>query len=499
MKQKFNITKIKIISYCFLIAFIILTLTSKSSFIYPFNDWVDANAFFTTGKAMFNGVVPYKDLFEQKGILLYFIYGIGYLISHKTFIGIFIIEVIFMSTTLYYAYNIITLFTNKLLAITIIPIFASIICTTDAFTHGGGAEELCLPFLMLTLYYYLDYFKNNNLSNKRLIIAGLCAGSIFLIKYTLLGFWFAFMATIFFDLFFQKKYKESFLSCLYFLLGMFTPIIIALIYLGIHHAISDFIRVYFKINMTSYGIININIFLRLLNAYLGFIKTCFFNNIFIIILLLGLPLFILKLDISKKGKINIIITYLLTILGIYWGLKFYHYYIVPTFIFTLISLIAIGNLLVEKKIKIPKYIPLITILLAILFAFQFANYKEMRFIDKNDLYQYKFAKIIAKSSEKTLLNIGSLDCGLYTTTGIIPTTYFFEKQNFDYQKFPDNIDSFNEYLKNKETKYVVYVSRQKLNKIKKQEKNLFNNYYLISEEKQQSEHHLVHAYLFERK
>jgi len=88
--------KFKIILYCFLVSFIILLFTSKCSFLYPFNDWVDANAFFTVGKSMMNGIVPYRDLFEQKGLLLYFIYGVGYLISNTTFIGIFILEIIFL-------------------------------------------------------------------------------------------------------------------------------------------------------------------------------------------------------------------------------------------------------------------------------------------------------------------------------------------------------------------------------------------------------------------
>ena len=57
---------------------------------------VDGNAFFTMGKGMFNGKVPYKDLFEQKGPLLYLIYGIGYLISHDTLLGVLFIRSYFI-------------------------------------------------------------------------------------------------------------------------------------------------------------------------------------------------------------------------------------------------------------------------------------------------------------------------------------------------------------------------------------------------------------------
>ena len=79
---------------CFFLAFVCITVCSKNSFLYAFNDWVDANAFFTMGKGFVNGLVPYLDLFEQKGPILYLIYGIGYLFSHDSFFGIYLLEII---------------------------------------------------------------------------------------------------------------------------------------------------------------------------------------------------------------------------------------------------------------------------------------------------------------------------------------------------------------------------------------------------------------------
>jgi ABC-type microcin C transport system permease subunit YejB len=86
-----------IILFCFVTSFLLILINSKSSPLYPFNDWVDANAFFTMGKGLFNGKILYQDLFEQKGPLLYLIYGFGYLFSNTTFLGIFLIEVIFFT------------------------------------------------------------------------------------------------------------------------------------------------------------------------------------------------------------------------------------------------------------------------------------------------------------------------------------------------------------------------------------------------------------------
>jgi len=51
--------------------------------------------------------------FEQKGILLYLIYGLGYLISNKSFYGVFIIEVAFFTIFLYFVSKIVRLFLNS--------------------------------------------------------------------------------------------------------------------------------------------------------------------------------------------------------------------------------------------------------------------------------------------------------------------------------------------------------------------------------------------------
>lgn len=497
---KKNKDKILTINFCFFVSLVILLITSKCSPFYPLNDWVDANAFFTTGKAMFNGVIPYRDLFEQKGLLLYFIYGIGYLISNTSFLGVFILEVIFWTISLYYVYKTILLFLSKKSAFIIIPIYTACICISRAFVHGGGAEEFCLPFFSITLYYFLNHFKTKEISYKNLFICGFCAGSILLIKYTLLGFWFAFMATIFFNFIINKKYKKAFISCIIFLLGMFTPILISLIYLGINHAIKDFFEVYFVINMSAYGEDATGLLNRITTLFGGFVGTCRNSGLMELILIVFMPLFMLKLDLKKSGKISLFIVYLFSILGIFWGLKFYRYYMFPMLVFIIISLIVITSI-ITKYIKLDKWKwPIvISVILSIFIAYQGANYKEMLFMAKDDMFQFEFADIINEEENPTLVNLGYLDCGLYTTSGVVPTTYFFERQNLSYDKFPDNIDSFRKYVEEKETMFIIYFTKIELDRLYEVEEKLFENYDLIKFRQQDFERENYIAYLFRRK
>ena len=94
----------------FLTAVGAMLLCTKSSPLYPINDWLDANAFFTVGKGMFNGMVPYRDLYDHKGPILYVLHGIAWMISNKDFFGVWILEIIACYFLLLYSYKTICLF-----------------------------------------------------------------------------------------------------------------------------------------------------------------------------------------------------------------------------------------------------------------------------------------------------------------------------------------------------------------------------------------------------
>lgn len=503
MKKVINfIKRNQYLIFSFILSFTILLITSKNSFLYPLNDWVDANAFFTVGKSMMNGVIPYKDLFEQKGILLYLIYGIGYLISHKTFHGVFIIEVIFFTVFLYYSYKTISLFLNKKTSYVILPILALLITTSRAFTHGGSAEEFCLPFFAITLFHYFKHFKEKNISSKELFICGFLAGCVLLIKYTFLGFWFAFMMFIFFDLIKNKKIKEAFTSCLWFLLGMDSPILLAVIYCLITHSLKDFIDCYFTINMTAYNETELTILEKITNIYEGAIKSLLTNGFIIFFSVILLPLYISKYKVSTYCKYSIIGILLITTLGLFWGLHFYRYYMLPVFAFIIIALIGI-SLYFNKyltKINNLKYSYIIYILVfiaTITLSYFNANYKDMIGMKKSDMFQYRYAEYISKYNNPTLLNMGYLDAGLYTTTGIVPNTKFFEVQNIPYSKFPDNLDDMKYNVENKNITFILYFTRNNLEKVKEKDGYIFENYNLVFDDNQQFEEDTYNAYLFE--
>ena len=483
----------KIIIYCFIVSLLVLLIASKSSPLYPFNDWCDANAFFTMGKGLFNGKIIFKDLFEQKGPFLYLIYGIGYLISNTSFLGVFILEVISSTIFLYLTHKIINLYLKEKYSYIILPLFAFLLYTTISFRHGSSCEEFCFPMMMYSLYELIKYARTNEISYKKIYIVGIMAGLIFLTKYTVLGINFAFMVCLFISLLKEKNYKKAFISPFVYLAGMFTPLVPWLIYFGLNNAIKDFFNVYIFVNLFSYTETKVNIFVKLFNCFVNFAKNLYANKLYIafIFVLLLLPFFSKKVNIREK--VVIIVSLVCSILFVYIGGIYFIYYVLPILIFMIFTLIYLVSLL--SKFKLNKYLLIpYMILIGVLTYFVSPNTYFMK-VKKEDLVQYKFRDIIMKKDNPTILNYGYLDMGFYTTTGIVPNTRYFEKLNFNYRKYPENMDELNKYVDNKEVDFVIYVTKGVDNFPKTE--SIGTTYKLVAHEKQMFEGAMIDYYLYE--
>ena len=152
-----------------LISFVFITITSKLSPLYPVNDWCDTNSFFTMGKSMVRGAAIYRDLFEQKGPFLYLIYGIGYLISNKSFFGVYLLEIVSFSCFLRFVDLILNVFKCKYSDLFLV-VLSFIITTSIAFYGGGSAEEFCLPFVTYCFYLLIKIYMGLDINLKEFFI-----------------------------------------------------------------------------------------------------------------------------------------------------------------------------------------------------------------------------------------------------------------------------------------------------------------------------------------
>src|SRR5699024_9681788 len=74
-----------------------------SSPVFKTNPWVDSNAMLTMGKSMLHGLVPYRDVIDQRGPLLYALFAVGASIKGTSFSGVFFLQLINLSVVYYLA------------------------------------------------------------------------------------------------------------------------------------------------------------------------------------------------------------------------------------------------------------------------------------------------------------------------------------------------------------------------------------------------------------
>ena len=241
-----------------LLAYTILALffCSSSSPLYVINDWTDANTYFTMGKGIVHGMVPYRDLFDHKGPLLYFIYAVGYLMSPTSFIGVFVLQIISMYIALLFLYKTARLLLDSSpraffssILVTFFILGAGVYYLPEQLDMGGGSpEEFSLPFLTVSLYLITRDAKRKTVSRFGLFVMGILMGSVCLIKFNLAVFWVGLLVPVFLSLLFQKKVRLFFQAAACMVLGILVVALPYLAYALATDSLSSFIEAYISFN-----------------------------------------------------------------------------------------------------------------------------------------------------------------------------------------------------------------------------------------------------------
>ena len=449
---------IKTLVFLFVLSAAVITLCSKCSPIYPFNNWDDTNSFFTVGKAIANGKVVYRDIYEQKGPLLYYLFVLVYRISETTFIGAYIFEIAAAFLFLLLSLKTIHLFTDKKVFF-IIPVVAATVYGCNAFQMGGSVEEFCLPLIMYCFYTAAKaVMKDSEIGKLQWLIIGVTSGIVLWSKFSLLGFYLGFGCYIIVYYIKRKQHKKLFSAFVCLFCGIVISSMPVIIYCTLTRSFSDMFQVYFYDNIFHYSTSEYSnpIISKIMNYGIG-AATIVINNIACIPMLICFVIYCIKRS-QIKILILVLAEFICAFLLIYAGGKRYDYYsLILSFIIP-VGLISLYNLL-ENKIKILSdtriqgYIPAIITgaAMLLLLVFLCPNTYMLKY-KKDDLPQYKFTEYILQSSDPTLLNYGSLDGGFYTVSGIVPDCKYFCVLNL---KTEELISEQDKYIKEQPPEYIV--------------------------------------------
>lgn len=425
--------------FCLLTALIFQLICSKSSPLYPDNDWVDVQCFSTVARSILDGKVLYRDIYEQKGPLVYFFHAAAELISGESMLGVFLLTVPFVGLFLYFSALTLQQMGAKhgfcAFAVVLLAFFTHVL---PCFAHGGSVEEMSLWLTAAGLYITVRTLKDNHFFSRRsCFLLGLMAGITLFSKFTLFSFVLGLALFVAVWYIREREYRRLANSMLWFLAGIACTALPVLLYFALVQALPDFFTAYFYNNLFLYRNMDQE------NGFSSLRIPC------VLALFTAASLLWRKYRMPRCGKLFFAVLCSITLLAvaIYWGHPFLYYDLVflPFAVFLLAPFIRIVP-------KIPKGITgILLVALAALSLFASSNTYLLRY-EKQQLPAHRFAAHIRQKENPTLLNYGFLDGGFYRAAGVMPTNKYFCTLNIP---LPQMLDEQQKILAEGRVDYVV--------------------------------------------
>ncbi len=406
--------------WCVAIAAAVLLLCSKSSPLFVLNDWMDANIFFTMGKSMFSGKVLYRDVFDHKGPVLYFIYGIGWLLDHTGFTGVFLLEVASFAAFLGFSLRTVSLLAAKPVhpAWAVLP--AAAIAAGRAFSHGGSAEEFLLPFLAAALYGLLKTVcEDRSMPLPAVVGQGFLAGCALWLKYTVLGYylvWVVVLAAVYLRRRLRRKLLQS---CGAYLGGMALATLPWVVYFGLHGALADWFTAYFYDNLFLYSG-NGGGAVALVQHFWWAVRDALPGAVLLVLFLLWA---VVPHRRAAAGAVCVLAAGL-GLTSLMGGYLVYYGLVLSVFVpLGLVPLVCFAQRPLPSGLRMAA--PWMGVTAACVVCWFGSPNKPLRGRSADTLPQLRFAQTITAEPGASLLNYGTLDGGFYTASGLLPPCRYF--------------------------------------------------------------------------
>ena len=241
----------------------------------------DSPIFLTIGKAWAEGkCIPYLDLFDHKGPIIFFIDCIGWKLTNST-LGVVLLQIIFVLFDEFISYRILILGYSKFKAMLLSALLPVILYNN--YDGGNMTEEYILPLLFLSFYLIIKWLEEFNSNTSELehspfyaFVYGITFAFALMTRVTnCLGVCVAVLFIVIF-LIYNKSWKNLAKNALAFIVGVFFIVLPFCIYFGYHNALYDmwFATLLYNFEYTADSGMSSNFIVKSVQCFLGLTLIC---------------------------------------------------------------------------------------------------------------------------------------------------------------------------------------------------------------------------------
>lgn len=231
----------------FCVAFLLLLSASTSPLYKDLCDG-DSSIFIFFGKAITLGKDAYKDYFDHKGPILFYINAFGYFLT-KSKVGVFILQCISLSLSSVFMYKTARFFTKPIRAV--ICVIITILAFGATISDGNLTEEYCILYCMIPIYTTLKFITRHPKAphpHKNMVIYGICFGICAFIRINNGAIICGIVFVTFMTDFINEHIKDILKNALYFLIGIMVVAIPVCLFFLIKGTLSDMLFSTFVFN-----------------------------------------------------------------------------------------------------------------------------------------------------------------------------------------------------------------------------------------------------------
>lgn len=254
----------------------------------------DEAVYLYIGRQMAEGKVPYNDIFDHKGIILYLAYWLGSVTTPSSYGGVWLVIVVNMA-----AFISITLLTSKSIgkwSPSIVPATLVLGCLIAyRFSYAICCPDgLVLPWVSLALYIYLSYFRQGHYPNWHIVLLGFAFAVIVMTKPNCVGVFIALTPFVVLDKVRARDWKALLQCIALFCIGLLLLLCVLCPYFVATGSLQNMLRYYFKFNFAYTG-------------DRGSLRSILEVSVFMLVYSAGLPLLPVFCQYrDRAGRMNVV-------------------------------------------------------------------------------------------------------------------------------------------------------------------------------------------------
>ena len=205
--------------FCFCTAFAAASLLR----LYPGNarpPIQDSSAFLYIGKRMAEGKLPYRDLFDHKGPLLYLIQRIGIGLTPGSYTGVWLLELLCMVVSAWYMLKLAALVAenraNSYLAV--LAVLGA--CGWMVWQGGNFTEEFALPWISCAAFIFCSFFESRTYRTIDILLLGLSCAAVLMLRANMVAVWGCYIPIVLALLLKEKRFSDVGRCTLLFVSGV---------------------------------------------------------------------------------------------------------------------------------------------------------------------------------------------------------------------------------------------------------------------------------------